>query len=174
MERLQKYMADCGVASRRHAEELITKGFVKVNGNVVTELGTKIDEKKDVVEYKGKVIKPENKKVYIMLNKPEGYVTTARDQFNRPTVLDLVKDVKERLVPVGRLDYDTSGLLILTNDGDAVYKLTHPKNEINKVYEAKLFGVPDSNTINLFRNGIMIDGKKTRPAKIELLRVGVQ
>ena len=171
MERLQKYMADCGVASRRHAEELITKGFVKVNGNVVTELGTKIDEKKDVVEYKGKVIKPENKKVYIMLNKPEGYVTTARDQFNRPTVLDLIKDVKERLVPVGRLDYDTSGLLILTNDGDAVYKLTHPKNEINKVYEAKLFGVPDSNTINLFRNGIMIDGKKTRPAKIELLRV---
>lgn len=171
MERLQKYMADCGVASRRHAEELITKGFVKVNGNVVTELGTKIDEKKDIVEYKGKVIKPENKKVYIMLNKPEGYVTTARDQFNRPTVLDLVKDVKERLVPVGRLDYDTSGLLILTNDGDAVYKLTHPKNEINKVYEAKLFGVPDSNTINLFRNGIMIDGKKTRPAKIELLIV---
>ncbi len=171
MERLQKYMADCGVASRRHAEELITKGFVKVNGNVVTELGTKIDEKKDIVEYKGKVIKPENKKVYIMLNKPEGYVTTARDQFNRPTVLDLIKDVKERLVPVGRLDYDTSGLLILTNDGDAVYKLTHPKNEINKVYEAKLFGVPDSNTINLFRNGIMIDGKKTRPAKIELLRV---
>lgn len=171
MERLQKYMADCGVASRRKAEELILKGLVGVNGETVTELGTKIDPERDEITFKGRIIKPEKKKVYIMLNKPEGYVTTAKDQFGRPTVLDLIKDVKERLVPVGRLDYDTSGLLILTNDGDVVYKLTHPKNEINKVYEAKLFGVPDSNTINLFKNGITIDGKKTRPAKIELLRV---
>lgn len=171
MERLQKFMAESGIASRRHAEELIKKGFVKVNGEVVTELGVKIDPNKDVVEYKGKNIKADSKKVYIMLNKPEGYVTTAKDQFGRPTVLDLIKDVKERVVPVGRLDYDTSGMLILTNDGDVVYKLTHPKNEINKVYEAKLFGVPDSNTINLFRDGITIEGKKTRPAKIELLRV---
>ncbi len=171
MERLQKFMAESGIASRRHAEELIKKGFVKVNGEVVTELGVKIDPNKDVVEYKGKNIKADSKKVYIMLNKPEGYVTTAKDQFGRPTVLDLIKGVKERVVPVGRLDYDTSGMLILTNDGDVVYKLTHPKNEINKVYEAKLFGVPDSNTINLFRDGITIEGKKTRPAKIELLRV---
>lgn len=171
MERLQKFMAESGIASRRHAEELIKQGLVKVNGEVVTELGIKIDPNKDVVEYKGKDVKADNKKVYIMLNKPEGYVTTAKDQFGRPTVLDLIKGIKERVVPVGRLDYDTSGLLILTNDGDIVYKLTHPKNEINKVYEAKLFGVPDSNTINLFRNGITIDGKKTRPAKIELLRV---
>lgn len=171
MERLQKYIADCGIASRRKAEELIEKGLVKVNDKVITELGTKIDPLKDEVKYKGKVIKPENKKVYILLNKPEGYVTTARDQFNRPTVLDLVKDVKERVVPVGRLDYDTSGLLILTNDGDVVYKLTHPKSEVDKVYEAKLFGVPDSNTINLFKNGITIDGKKTQPAKIQLIKV---
>lgn len=171
MERLQKFMAECGIASRRHAEELIRQGLVKINGNVVTELGVKIDPNKDVVEYKGKNIKADVKKVYIMLNKPEGYVTTAKDQFGRPAVLDLIKGVKERIVPVGRLDYDTSGMLILTNDGDVVYKLTHPKNEINKVYEAKLFGVPDSNTINLFRSGITIDGNKTRPAKIELLRV---
>lgn len=171
MERLQKYIADCGIASRRKAEELILKGLVKVNGEVVTELGTKVDPNKDEIVYKGKVIKPEKKKVYILLNKPEGYVTTAKDQFGRPTVLDLIKDVKERLVPVGRLDYDTSGLLILTNDGDVVYKLTHPKSEIDKVYEAKLFGVPDSNTINLFKNGITIDGRKTEPAKIELLKV---
>lgn len=171
MERLQKFMAECGIASRRHAEELIKKGLVKVNGEVVTELGIKIDPDQDVVEYSGKNIKADAQKVYIMMNKPEGYVTTAKDQFGRPTVLDLIKGVKERVVPVGRLDYDTSGMLILTNDGEAVYKLTHPKNEVNKVYEAKLFGVPDSNTINLFRNGITIDGKKTRPAKIELLRV---
>lgn len=171
MERLQKYMADCGIASRRKSEELIQNGFVTVNGEVVKELGTKINPDKDVVAYKGKVIKPQNKKVYILLNKPEGYVTTAKDQFGRPTVLDLVKDVKERVVPVGRLDYDTSGLLLLTNDGDVVYKLTHPKNEIDKVYEAKLFGVPDSNTINLFKRGITIDGRKTMPAKIELISV---
>lgn len=171
MERLQKFMAECGIASRRHAEELIKKGLVKVNGEVVTELGFKINPNKDVVEYKGKNIKADAKKVYIMLNKPEGYVTTVKDQFGRPAVLDLVKGVKERIVPVGRLDYDTSGMLILTNDGEAIYKLTHPKNEVNKVYEAKLFGVPDSNTINLFREGITIDGKKTRPAKIELLKV---
>ena len=170
--RLQKYMADCGVASRRKSEELILAGEVTVNGVTVRELGTKIDPQKDVVAYRGKAVKPQKKKIYILLNKPEGYVTTARDQFNRPTVIDLIKkDVKERVVPVGRLDYDTSGLLILTNDGDVVYKLTHPKNEVEKVYEAKLFGVPDSDTINLFKRGITIDGRKTRPAKLELLRV---
>ena len=164
-------MADCGVASRRKSEELILAGEVTVNGVTVRELGTKIDPQKDVVAYRGKAVKPQKKKIYILLNKPEGYVTTARDQFNRPTVIDLIKkDVKERVVPVGRLDYDTSGLLILTNDGDVVYKLTHPKNEVEKVYEAKLFGVPDSDTINLFKRGITIDGRKTRPAKLELLR----
>ena len=151
-------MADCGVASRRKSEELILAGEVTVNGVTVRELGTKIDPQKDVVAYRGKAVKPQKKKIYILLNKPEGYVTTARDQFNRPTVIDLIKkDVKERVVPVGRLDYDTSGLLILTNDGDVVYKLTHPKNEVEKVYEAKLFGVPDSDTINLFKRGITID-----------------
>ncbi|GFI61137.1 ribosomal large subunit pseudouridine synthase B [Clostridiales bacterium] len=171
MERLQKYIADCGIASRRKAEGLILEGRVSVNGNIVTELGTKIDPNKDKILFDGKLIKPEDNKVYIVLNKPENYVTTASDQFGRPTVMDLIKGVRERVVPVGRLDYDTSGLLLLTNDGDVVYKLTHPKSNIDKVYEAKLFGVPDSNTINLFRRGITIDGKKTSPAKIELIKV---
>ena len=169
--RINKYIALCGVASRRKAEELILAGRVTVNDEVMTELSYKVDEENDIVKVDDKLIKEENKLVYILLNKPEGYVTTAKDQFGRPTVLDLVKDVKERVVPVGRLDYDTSGLLLLTNDGDVVYKLTHPKNEIDKVYEAKLFGVPDSNTINLFKRGITIDGRKTMPAKIELISV---
>ena len=164
-------MADCGVASRRKSEELILAGEVTVNGVTVRELGTKIDPQKDVVAYRGKAVKPQKKKIYILLNKPEGYVTTARDQFNRPTVIDLIKkDVKERVVPVGRLDYDTSGLLILTNDGDVVYKLTHPKNEVEKVYEAKLFGVPDSDTINLFKRGITIDGRKDTPGKVRAFK----
>ena len=128
-------MADCGVASRRKSEELILAGEVTVNGVTVRELGTKIDPQKDVVAYRGKAVKPQKKKIYILLNKPEGYVTTARDQFNRPTVIDLIKkDVKERVVPVGRLDYDTSGLLLRTDGGDVVYKLTQPKNEVEKVY----------------------------------------
>ncbi|MBO8434604.1 MAG: rRNA pseudouridine synthase [Tyzzerella sp.] len=167
--RLQKYLADAGIASRRKAEELIQRGKVSVNGTVVTELGTKIDDKTDTVRYNGKIVKLESKKyVYIMLNKPEGFVTTVKDQFNRPAVTDLVK-VKERVFPVGRLDYDTSGLLLLTNDGDLTYKLTHPKHEIEKTYIAKLFGTPDVNDINKFKRGVHVDGRKTLPAKIEIL-----
>lgn len=122
--RLQKYIAECGIASRRKAEELILEGKIRVNGIIVTELGTKINPSKDIVEYNNKVIEPEQRNVYILLNKPIGYVTTVKDQFNRPSVLDLVK-VKERIVPVGRLDFYTSGALILSNDGDFVYKITH-------------------------------------------------
>lgn len=166
--RLQKYLADAGVASRRKSEEFIKRGKVSVNGVVVTELGTKIDDKTDTVTYNGKVVKAETKFVYIMLNKPEGFVTTVKDQFNRPAVTDLVK-VKERVFPVGRLDYDTSGLLILTNDGDLTYKLTHPKHEIEKTYIAKLFGTPDINDINKFKHGVHVDGRKTLPAKIEII-----
>ena len=129
--RLQKYLAEAGIASRRKAEELILQGKVQVNGKVITELGTKVQIEKDQVTYNDKIVKIENKKVYILLNKPIGYVTTVKDQFHRDSVLDLVK-VRERLVPVGRLDMYTSGALILTNDGDFVYKVTHPKHEINK------------------------------------------
>lgn len=167
--RLQKYLANAGIASRRKAEELILAGKVTVNDKVVTELGTKVDETADKVVYNGKLIKAEQNFVYVMLHKPEGYVSTVKDQFDRPTILDLVKNVKERIFPVGRLDYDTSGMLILTNDGDLTYKMTHPKHDIKKIYEAKLFGTPSNNDINQFRWGITIEGKKTKPAVIEII-----
>ncbi|AMJ42091.1 pseudouridine synthase [Anaerotignum propionicum] len=172
-ERLQKFLAEAGVASRRKAEELIAAGKIKVNGKVVTELGTKIDPKKDEVLYLDKeVSKKEVELVYIMLHKPEGYVTTAKEQFGRPGVMDLVRDVKERIFPVGRLDYDTSGLLLLTNDGDLTYKLTHPKHDVDKTYIAKLYGTPDDMDLQKFRRGVVIDGKQTKPAKMQIIEKG--
>ncbi len=167
--RLQKFIADAGIASRRKAEELILSGKIKVNGVVVTELGTKVDSQKDEIEYNGKEIKSVQKFVYIMLNKPEGFVTTVKDQFNRPTVMDLIKGVNERVVPVGRLDYDTSGLLLLTNDGELTFKLTHPKNKVEKVYIAKLFGKPNDQNIQQFKRGVNIDSGTTQPAKLEII-----
>ena len=139
-ERLQKYLANCGIASRRKCEEYIKQGKIKVNGEIVTELGTKITPEKDIIEFENKTIKQNSKNIYILLNKPIGYVTTADDQFGRDTVLDLVK-VRERIVPVGRLDMYTSGALILTNDGDFVYKVTHPKHEIEKTYTVTVKGI---------------------------------
>ena len=143
--RLQKFLAEAGIASRRKAEELILAGRIKVNGVTVTELGTKVDDVKDEVFYDGKPVKKSEKLVYIMLNKPEGFVTTVKDQFNRPTVMDLIKGVKERVVPVGRLDYDTSGLLILTNDGELTFKLTHPSKKVEKTYIALVRGIVKAN-----------------------------
>lgn len=170
--RLQKFLSEAGIASRRKAEILIMAGKVEVNGKIVTELGTKIDTEKDVVYYNHKKVEKKQKLIYIMLHKPEGYVTTVKDQFQRPTVLDLLKTVKERVYPVGRLDYDTSGLLLLTNDGALTYRLTHPKHNIEKTYEAKLFGTPSETDILQFRRGVLIDGKKTQPAKLEILEKG--
>lgn len=164
--RLQKYLAECGIASRRKCEEYIAQGKIKVNGEITTELGTKVNPQKDIIEYNGKKVKREEKHVYILLNKPIGYVTTADDQFGRDTVLDLVK-VKERIVPVGRLDMYTSGALILTNDGDFVYKVTHPKNEVTKTYTVTLKGQVSNEEIEQLRNGIELDdGFKTSPAKV--------
>ncbi|NDO45593.1 pseudouridine synthase [Clostridium sp. MD294] len=168
--RLQKFLAEAGVASRRKAEELIVMGKVQVNGKVITELGTKIDTQNDIILYQNKKVEIKQNFIYIMLHKPEGYVTTVKDQFQRPTVMDLLGDVTERVYPVGRLDYDTSGLLLLTNDGDLTYHLTHPKHHIEKTYEAKLFGIPSEHNIIQFRRGIVIDGKKTEPAKLEILQ----
>lgn len=167
--RLQKHLADCGVASRRKAEELILQGKVKVNGEIVTELGVKVNPDKDKVEYGDKIIKKLNKKVYILLNKPEGYISASVDQFDNPSVLHLI-DVKERLFPVGRLDKDTTGALILTNDGEFSYKVTHPKHEINKVYIAEVVGRPTDEEMRTFMKGVYIDGKKTHPAKIRILK----
>ena len=135
--RLQKYLANCGIASRRKCEELILEGKVSVNGQVVQELGTQVDDD-DEVYYNHRRIQLEEQYVYYMLNKPAGYVTTVQDERERQTVLDLMKGVKARIFPVGRLDYNTSGLLILTNDGALTYGLTHPKHHVNKTYEVKV------------------------------------
>lgn len=169
-ERLQKYLANCGVASRRKCEEYILEGKVKVNGITVTELGIKVNPNKDMIEFENKKIKANNKYVYILLNKPIGYVTTVNDQFNRDTVLDIVK-VKERIVPVGRLDMYTSGALILTNDGDFVYKITHPKHEIEKTYTVTVKGVVQKNEVEKLRNGVQIENYISKPAKVKILRI---
>ena len=168
-ERLQKYLAECGVASRRKCEEYILQGKVKVNNKIITELGTKINPEKDKVTFERKEVKKENKKVYILLNKPIGYVTTAKEQFGRDKVLDLVK-VKERIVPVGRLDMYTSGALILTNDGEFVYKVTHPKHEISKTYTVTLKGIVSKENVEALRTGVDIGGYITKPAKVKILK----
>ena len=167
--RLQKFLANSGVASRRKCEELILDGKVSVNGQIVKELGTKVNPAVDKVEYCGNPVFISNKFVYILLNKPIGYVTTAKDQFDRDSVLDLVK-VKERVVPVGRLDMYTSGALILTNDGDFVYKVTHPKHEITKTYTATVRGIIENDEVEKLRNGVEIEDYKTRPAKVKILK----
>ena len=169
-ERLQKFLANAGVASRRKCEELILDGKVEVNGTIVTELGTKVSEK-DIVKYNGKIVKTEEEKIYILLNKPIGYVTTAKDQFNRDTVLDLVK-INKRIVPVGRLDMYTSGALILTNDGEFVNMLTHPKNEIDKTYNVTVKGKITNEDVEKLQKGVEIDDEyTTKPAKVKILKI---
>ncbi|WMM26491.1 pseudouridine synthase [Tissierella sp. MB52-C2] len=168
--RLQKYIALCGISSRRKAEQLIIDGKVMVNNKVITELGTTIDPNKDVVKVDNKKIKAEKNKVYIMLNKPIGFVTTLKDEKDRKIVTDLIEGVKERIYPVGRLDADTTGLLLLTNDGDMAYKLTHPSNEIMKKYIAIVEGVPNKAELEKFRRGLVIDGKKTSNAYIKIAK----
>lgn len=169
MLRLQKYIAKAGITSRRKAEKLIEEGRVKVNGKIVKEMGIKIDPKQDEVLVDNKKAELEDKKVYILLNKPEGYVTTLSDQFGRPTVVDLIKGVKERIYPVGRLDYDTSGLLLLTNDGNLTNKITHPSNHIDKTYISKIKGRITEEELNKFRKGLDIGDYVTAPAHIEIL-----
>ncbi len=172
-ERLQKYLAQCGVASRRKCEELILQGRIQVNGVTVTELGTKINPEKDKIKFDGKDVKQSQKLVYILLNKPIGYVTTADDQFGRDTVLDLVK-VKERIVPVGRLDMYTSGALILTNDGDFVYQVTHPKHEIEKTYTVTIKGIVQNDEVEQLRSGVKIDDYITKPARVKILKTDTE
>ena len=168
--RLQKYLANAGVCSRRKAEELILDGKIIVNGKIVTELGTKITPKLDKVMYNGKVVKEESKYVYILLNKPIGYITTSKEQFGRDSVMDLVK-VKERIVPVGRLDMYTSGALILTNDGNFVYQVTHPKHEIDKTYTVTVKGIVTDEEVGRLRKGVKIDDYVTKEAKVKILKI---
>jgi pseudouridine synthase len=167
--RLQKYIADCGLASRRKAEELIRAGKVKVNGQIITQLGTKIDPAKDKVFVDGKLLKPKADKIYIKLNKPRGYYSSCVSQRGERTVLDLVKNVKERLYPVGRLDVASEGLMILTNDGELANRLMHPRYEHEKEYIINVECRITNDELMKLQSGIVIDGEKTRPAKIALI-----
>jgi len=166
--RLQKWLALSGAASRRKAEAYITAGRVCVNGHVVSELGAKADTECDVVTLDQKRLVFETKKMYIMLNKPEGVVTTVTDPQGRSTVMDYVK-TELRLYPVGRLDYDTGGLLIMTNDGDFAQKMTHPSHKVRKTYVAEVKGKPASAAMMRFREGLMIEGERTAPAEIKMI-----
>ena len=173
-ERLQKYLANNGIASRRKCEEYIQEGRVRVNGKVVKELGIKIDSDSDVIEFDEKVVDKVVKKVYVLLNKPIGYVTTVKDQFDRPTVMDLVK-INEKVLPVGRLDMYTSGALILSNDGDFINKVTHPKNEVEKTYTVTVKGIVTDEDVERLKNGVEIqidssDTFKTGKAKVKILK----
>ena len=167
--RLQKFLANHGVDSRRKCEEHIKDGRVKVNNKVIREMGFIVDPDQDEVIFDGKKIGTNEKKVYIMLNKPRGVITSVKDNFNRQTVLDLVR-LKERVYPVGRLDYDTEGLLLLTNDGDFTYTMTHPKHHIGKTYVAKIKGRPTKAEIKAFENGLIIEDYKTSKASFKVLR----
>lgn len=169
MERLQKVLAQAGVASRRRCEELIVQGSVQVNGEVVRELGTKVDPERDHIVVNGKPVRLE-RHVYLILNKPTGVITSLSDPQGRRVVTDLLKGVKERVYPVGRLDYDTSGLLLLTNDGDLANKLAHPRYEIDKVYRAWVKGVPTAEKLKRLATGVQLEDGMTSPGKARLLK----
>ncbi len=169
MIRLQKYLADAGVSSRRKCEELISQGRVEVNGRIVNEPGSKVDGSEEI-KVDGRTIEPETKKVYILLNKPVGYISSAKDQFSRKTVVDLTDTVKERIYPVGRLDYDTSGLIILTNDGGFANILMHPRHEVRKKYRAVISGMLSDEDIKKLEQGLDIGGYTTVPAKVTVRR----
>lgn len=166
MERLQKILAGAGIASRRKCEELILKGKVEVNGEVVTTLGTKADPAVDVISVEGKTIGAE-KKLYVVFNKPKGVITSASDPQGRKIVTDYLKSIPERLYPVGRLDYDTEGLLLLTNDGEFAHLLTHPKHHVPKTYVATVKGVPHGSALDKLKNGILLEDGITAPAEVE-------
>jgi len=167
-ERLQKYMARAGIASRRHAEDMIKAGRVKVNGVTIKELGTKINPDSDTVTVDNKRARVE-RNVYIILNKPAGYVTTLKDPRGRPVVTDLLKGISQRVYPVGRLDFDTEGLLLLTNDGSLTYALTHPKHQIPKTYQALVQGIPSPEKIQQMEKGLILSDGPTAPAIVTLL-----
>ena len=172
MERLQKILSQAGLASRRTAETLIAQGRVTVNGETVTQMGTKADPAADDIRVDGRRVKSAERPRYILLNKPSGYMTTRSDPQRRPTVIDLLGGVREYVYPVGRLDYDTEGLLLLTNDGDLAAKLTHPRHGVERTYEARVAGMPDEDAIDRLRKGIPLDGKRTLPAQVTLLTRG--
>jgi len=167
VERLHKFMAYCGIASRRKCEELISRGIVKVNGQVVTKPGTLIEPNLDKIEVTGKIIRPPDKKIYLLLYKPPGVVTTLYDPQGRRKVADLIPCLKERVYPVGRLDYDSEGLLLLTNDGKLAYCLTHPRYQVPKTYRVWVKGAPGPEKLNQIKQGVLLDDDSTLPAEIK-------
>ena len=167
--RLNKYIAQSGIASRRKADELTLQGKVKINGAVMKEPGYNVAES-DVIEVNGHIIKADSKKIYIMLNKPKGFITSVDDERERPTVMDLISDIDERIFPVGRLDFNTSGMLIMTNDGDLAYKLSHPKNHIYKTYRAKVSGQISAERLARLRKGVDIGGFVTSKAIVDVIK----
>ena len=171
-QRLQKVLSQAGIASRRAAEKLIADGRVSVNGATVTEMGTKADLGADDIRVDGRRIKAAERSRYVLLNKPAGYVSTRSDPQRRQTVIDLLPGVREYVYPVGRLDYDTEGLLLLTNDGDLAAMLTHPRHGVERTYEAKVAGMPDDVALARLRKGIPLDGRRTLPADVSLINKG--
>lgn len=166
--RLQKYLAQCGVASRRQAEKIIKQGRVQVDGVVITAMGTLVNPDKQVICLDEKEVKAEQELFYILLNKPKGFVTTLSDPQGRPIVTSLIPDISARLFPVGRLDLDTEGALLLTNDGQLAQEIQHPKFEVKKSYEARVLGTPDKHVISQLERGILLDNKKTSPARVRI------
>jgi len=169
VERLQKILSRAGIASRRASEQLMLEGRVTVNGATIRELGTKADPGRDDIRVDGRRVKIVEHHRYLLLNKPRGYVTTRSDPQHRPTVIDLVRGVKEYVYPVGRLDYESEGLLILTNDGELAAGLTHPSHGVTRVYEARVLGVPDAHDLDRLAGGLVIDGRRTAAAEVKLL-----
>ena len=170
MERLQKILSQAGIASRRASEQLMIDGRVTVNGATIRELGTKADASRDDIRVDGRRVKIAEQRRYLLLNKPKGYVSTRSDPQQRPTVIDLLTGVSEYVYPVGRLDYDSEGLLLLTNDGDLAARLTHPSHGVARVYEARVLGEPDDHDLDRLRKGVPIEGRKTGPADITVRR----
>lgn len=177
-ERLQKFLANQGICSRRKAEEAILAGKIKVNGVTVLQLGTKINPEKDKIEYEGQVVENKGKHVYILLNKPIGYVTTMHDQFSRPTVMDLLeeskKEIEFKVLPVGRLDMYTSGALLLSNDGDFIYQITHPKHEIDKTYQVTVKGKITKEEVEKLKTGVDIGEYVTKEAAVKILKIDLE
>jgi 23S rRNA pseudouridine2605 synthase len=170
LERLQKIIAHAGFASRREAETMIREGRVTLNGRVITELGTKADPAKDHIKVDGKLITHAEPHRYILLNKPKEVMTTVEDPQGRRTVIDLVRGVRERIYPVGRLDFQSEGLVLLTNDGDLAYRVSHPTHGSVKTYNVKVRGVPEERLVDKLRRGITIDGKRTLPCEIDRIK----
>jgi 23S rRNA pseudouridine2605 synthase len=168
--RLQKYLAKCGIASRRKAETLIAEGRIMVDGKIVNTMGAKVNPDKQRILFDGKPVSIEKEKIYYLLNKPKGYVTTVSDPQGRPIVTDLIKDISERIFPVGRLDFDTEGALLLTNDGDLAQKMQHPSFGVTKTYEALVIGKPQQKKLDILKKGILLEDRMTSPAAVEVIK----